>query len=299
MNRLEERLRDAFGAAAETVRPESAAGLRARPATTGTRRLAPLAAAAAVAVIVIGASVSTPLLLAGGQHARPSSTGTEASSATPVGAPASVQVLPMVVGMSVNQGTASLAAAGLQVTVTWAASAAVAPGTVIAEEPAGGTHVPVGTIVAVTVSTGTSPSVTITLQPTRLVTVSADAVTIRIPRAWRPTSGIRPVVGYHGVSGWVQVQGVTEPAGVRAACTGVAAHSVSHYGRRPAIRYLRIDGRPGCEIVPGMSAGGTAAPMISALVEYRSPLTHGANFLLISADPADLLGMIRSIRVHH
>ena len=140
---------------------------------------------------------------------------------------------------------------------------------------------------------------TITLQPTRLVTVSADAVTIRIPRAWRPTSGIRPVVGYHGVSGWVQVQGVTEPAGVRAACTGVAAHSVSHYGRRPAIRYLRIDGRPGCEIVPGMSAGGTAAPMISALVEYRSPLTHGANFLLISADPADLLGMIRSIRVHH
>lgn len=81
MNRLEERLRDALDAAAETVRAESLAGLRVRPGVVRTRRLALLAAAAAVVVIVVGASVSTALVPAGKIHGQASSGGGRPSSA--------------------------------------------------------------------------------------------------------------------------------------------------------------------------------------------------------------------------
>jgi Tol biopolymer transport system component len=70
VNRMEDRLRDAFGAAARTVRPETIRGLPGRPPSRpGRRRLAPLAAAAAVAVVIAAVFLITPLVLSGHQNA--------------------------------------------------------------------------------------------------------------------------------------------------------------------------------------------------------------------------------------
>jgi hypothetical protein len=43
---------------------------------------------------------------------------------------------------------------------------------------------------------------------------------------------------------------------------------------------------------------GTALQLSSALVEYRSPISGGANFLLISGDPATMTGILATIRLH-
>jgi hypothetical protein len=298
VNRLEERLRDAFGAAADTVRAESVSGLRARPTATRPRRLAPLAAAVAVAVVVIGASVSAPLLLARGHHNRASSTAGATSSPAPsAGSSGAALVVPMVTGFSVREATATLQTVGLRSTVASEADSAVPAGAVITQDPAPGTHVPVSAIVTLTVSTGASPSVTYTLQPSRLVTIRGYGVTLRIPQDWRQTRGLGPVVGYNGTSGWVQVQAVAEPAGLHRACTDVAAHDFGQSGRRAYISYRSIGGRRGCEIVPVRVHEGTALPMIAALVEYRAPIRDGANFLLISADPATMVGIMDSIQL--
>jgi acyl-CoA synthetase (AMP-forming)/AMP-acid ligase II len=121
------------------------------------------------------------------------------------------------------------------------------------------------------------------------VTVSAYAVTIRIPRSWQRTPGLGSGLGYSGASGWVQLQPLTERAGLHAACAEVAANKVSQYGRHPFIGYLRIDGRPGCQIPAALVNAGTAIPLATALVEYRSPISGGANFLLMTGDPATIL----------
>jgi hypothetical protein len=296
---MEERLRDAFGAAAETVQPGSVGSLRPRPHPARRRRLAPLAAAAAVAVIVVGASVSTPLLLSGGNHAQPSFTGTGASSSSPSASPSvATQPIPNVVGMALGQATTELLALGLRITVlSGASSSTVPPGAVMAQTPPPGTQVPTGAVVELVSSIGPGPSLTYTLQPSRLVTVPADAVTIRIPQDWQRTHGLGPAIGYNGSVGWVQLQAETQPAGIRAACRAVAAENVSQYGHRPYISYRRIDGRPGCQIVPDLVNG--ALPMTSALVEYRSRLRDGANVLVIRGDPATMTGVTATVKLHH
>jgi len=66
VNRMEDRLRDAFGAAAGTVRADTIRGLPGRPPSPpGRRWLVPLAAAAAVAVVIAAVFVITPLVLSG------------------------------------------------------------------------------------------------------------------------------------------------------------------------------------------------------------------------------------------
>ncbi len=300
MNRLEDRLRDAFGAAAETVRPDSVGGLQSRPRTSRTRRLAPLTVAAAVALVVVGTSVVASLAAAGGQHARSSSAGAGASSPAASAVPSrAILVVPMVTGMAASQAIATLHAVGLRISTTSDTVSTAQPGTVIIQDPASGTEVPVSAIVTLTISSG--PSVTYTLAPSapsRLVTLPPYAVTIRILRSWQRTRGLGSGVGYSGVSGWVQLQAVTDRAGLHAACTRVAAENVSGYARVPFIDYLRIDGRPGCQILAALVNRRTAIPLISALVEYRSPLSDGANFLLISGDPATMTGIIATIRLH-
>jgi Tol biopolymer transport system component len=70
VNRIEERLRDAYEAAAATVRPETVRGLGDRPATPRrSRPLVPLAAAAAVAVVIAAVFLIPPLVLSGNQGA--------------------------------------------------------------------------------------------------------------------------------------------------------------------------------------------------------------------------------------
>lgn len=74
MSTLEDRLRDAFRADAETVRPETIADLPARPVRRGPKRarsplaraLVPLTAAAAVAAVALGVSLVAPLLRVNG-----------------------------------------------------------------------------------------------------------------------------------------------------------------------------------------------------------------------------------------
>jgi hypothetical protein len=79
MNRLEDRLRDAFKADADTVRPETIPSVPARPHRPARSRrariLIPLAAATAVIAVVVGVSLAVPLVGAPGQR-----TGTESPS---------------------------------------------------------------------------------------------------------------------------------------------------------------------------------------------------------------------------
>jgi hypothetical protein len=297
VNRIEDRLRDAFAAAADTVRPEAVRGLADRPVLARSRRIAPLAAAAAVAV-VIGASVATPLALVRGHHSGPPSTRAGASSpAASVGPSGAGLIVPDVTGLSAGQATATLQALGLRIS-KWPSVVGTEPtGTVLTQNPVPGTRVPVSTIVALAIKSAPSPDVTVTLTPGRLVTVSAYAATIDIPQSWQPTPDLGPAVGYNGSSGWVQLQAEDEPAGIRAACRAVAAENVSQYGHRPFISFRRIDGRPGCQIVADLVNG--ALPMTSALVEYRSRLRDGANVLVIGGDPATMTGVIASVKLHH
>jgi Tol biopolymer transport system component len=70
VNRIEERLRDAFGAAAATVGPEAIRGLPSEPPSPPRwRPLAPLAAAAAVAAIIAAVFLVMPMVLPGHQGA--------------------------------------------------------------------------------------------------------------------------------------------------------------------------------------------------------------------------------------
>lgn len=300
MNRIEDRLRDAFGAAAETVRPDSVSGLHTRPFAGRTRRLAPLAAAAAVAAIVVAASVITPLALAGGNGHPPAATG--GPSPTPAYG-ATVTTVPMVVGMSVSQATAVLNAAGLRVTAGGQIGNSLPAGTVITQTPAAGTRVPGGTMISLAVASGRG-SETVTLAPPRLVTVSQYAVTIKVEQGWQPSSSPGPVRGYRGVDGFVQLSAIAEPGGLHAACATVAR--LPAYGSEPRITYRSIDGRPGCLIVPSGDApaafqppGGPPLPTTSALVEYRIPLRGRDNFLLISTDPPHLQQIVGSVQLHH
>jgi hypothetical protein len=154
VNRLEDRLRDAFASAAETVRPESVTFLHEQRKPTPKRRFAPLAAAAAVALVIIGASVITPLALAGG-HRAPSAPGTAgvpspSATASPTGAV--VITVPLTVGMSQAQAVSVLSAADLNVVCEAQADTAVPAGTVIAQTPAGGSRLVPGATITLTVA---------------------------------------------------------------------------------------------------------------------------------------------------
>jgi hypothetical protein len=75
VNRLEDRLRDAYSAAAQAVPPETIRGLdnqaqgtRASQPRPRHQKLIPLAAVAAVAAVVVGAALVVPLVLSGHQR---------------------------------------------------------------------------------------------------------------------------------------------------------------------------------------------------------------------------------------
>jgi len=312
VNRIEDRLRDAFAAAAETVQPESVAGLPEPSHTTKRRHVAALAAAAAVAVVVVGASVIAPLAL-GGDHRASSSPGAAAvPSVSASGASASAISVPFVVGASVAQAEALLSGAGLDVTVQALANATAAPGTVIEQipagtvmeqVPAGGTFVASGAAVTVVVAIGSGSLATITLAPPRLVTMAQFAVTIAIEQIWQGSSTY-----YSGVDGFVEASSFLQPLGLDAACAAIASQHA--YGSHPQITYRSIDGQPGCLIMPSGDApvwfrlyGGPALRDSSMLVAYRKALRAPAgnylNILQISTDPAHLQQIVDSVQLHH
>ena len=113
MNILEERLRDAYRGAADTVRPERVPAPRwAREQVSrrgpsarrlAWRKLTPLAAAAAVVVVAVGAAVGLPRWLSG--------PGTTPAPAAPAGSPPRF----MVIATDVADGSGSFRYAPLQV----------------------------------------------------------------------------------------------------------------------------------------------------------------------------------------
>lgn len=129
MSRIEDRLHDAFGAAAGTVRPESVAELPDLGRVTRGRHVA--------------------------AQASPSSQSRPSSSSSP-----EVTTVPMVVGMTVGQATSVLQAAQLRVMITSQGSGAVPPGTVVAQSPVAGTRLISGATITVTVAAvpGSSPT---------------------------------------------------------------------------------------------------------------------------------------------
>ena len=142
----------------------------------------------------------------------------------------------------------------------------------------------------------------------RQVRSATFAVTISIPADWQPTPDLGAGrFGYDGGSGWVQLNAMVEPFGLRDACTVAATGNVVH-----------PDGRPGCLIFPSSDAprqshrtGEPAFPTSAALVEYRQPVFAGGGcltptgqhclypLLLIYADAAHLAAIADSVRLHH
>lgn len=310
MSRLEDRLIDALGAAAETVRPESAGVLREPTAPARTWRIAPLAAATAVAVIIILASVITPLALAGG-HPLHSSTGTGSRSLRPSATRSGMAVaVPQVIGMSAQQAASLLVAAGLRVSITEQAGSGVLAGLVIMQTPAAGSRSAAGATVTLVIDSGPgpSPSAGPTQPPANRTITSTDlAVTITIPGTWQQTPAYDGATTYDGASGWVEIIGAAEPAALAARCTQVATSNVNHpFGLHPQIVYRSIDGRPGCLIYPSSDApwearraGGPRFQTSAVLVEYAQPLAGGWGYLYLEADPQHLLAIANSIQLHH
>ena len=157
-------------------------------------------------------------------------------------------------------------------------------------------------------------------RPARLVSSQTFAVTISIPADWQPTPNLGPDrFGYDGPSGWMQLNAMVEPSGLRYACTVAATGNVLYpYGLHPQIIYRSIDGRPGCLIFPSSDAlrqshrtGYPAFQNSAALVEYRQPISAGGgcltptgqhclySLLLIYADPAHLAAIMDSVQLHH
>jgi hypothetical protein len=158
------------------------------------------------------------------------------------------------------------------------------------------------------------------VRPARQVSSGTFAVTISIPGDWQPTPDLgADQPGYDG-SGWVQLNAMVEPSGLRYACTVAASGNVSlnPYGLHPQIIYRNIDGRPGCLIFPSSDAirqthrtGYPAFQNSAALVEYRQPISAGGgcltptgqhclySLLLIYADPAHLVAIVDSVQLRH
>jgi hypothetical protein len=158
-------------------------------------------------------------------------------------------------------------------------------------------------------------------RPARQVSSATFAVTISIPADWQPTRNLgSDRFGYDGPSGWVQLNAMVEPSGLRYACTVAADGNVLNpYGLHPQIIYRNIGGRPGCLIYPSSDAppqshriGYPAFQNSAALVEYRQPVSVGGggcltatgqhclySLLIIYADPAHLAAIVDSVQLHH
>jgi penicillin-binding protein 1A len=97
---------------------------------------------------------------------RPPQSFIEATTTTTVPPPTSAvpsppTVVPKVVGMSLEEGTAALRAAGFQVARVWVAGTDRPPGQITGQSPAGGTSAPAGSTIALEAEAGASGTVTV------------------------------------------------------------------------------------------------------------------------------------------
>ena len=301
MNSVEDRIRDAFGAAADIIQQNNSRGLydrpRHSPRSTARSRLAPLAAAVAVAAIIIGAAVVIPLVLIGQRQAaghRPSGA-IRPPMATP--RPRTIQV-PFVVGLSRAAASSELARRSLTTRIVQTSDVVAPSGIVVARAPAGGSQVRAGATVTLTVAG----------QPAALRTVMSTTwqVSLSIPDSWTvtPYLGLGRL-GYSGRSGYVQVDAAGQPGGIGLNCAAWAMSNVLHpYGSDPKIVYTRVAGQPACMIFPSahaprwaQRAGGPAFQQSTAYIQYRHSV-QGYQLLVITADPAHLRALVQSIKLH-
>jgi len=147
---------------------------------------------------------------------------------------------------------------------------------------------------------------------TKTLTDRSLKATVTIPVAWKKIPDLgRGRFGYAGKSGWVQLDAAEKPGGLRYTCrleaTGTPAGRV--YGKHPHITFRRIDGRPGCLIMPSRDAprsavvkNGPKFQQAEALVAYRRPIhTDGGRWplLVIYGNRGHIKPIVRSVRLHH
>jgi hypothetical protein len=143
-------------------------------------------------------------------------------------------------------------------------------------------------------------------EPVKVLTSKQFAATVSVPRSWTKT----PYVGrfaYDGRSGFISLNAASEPkGGLKAACRTAATGGRVHiFGTHPRIIFRPIDGRPGCVILPSKDAprlpvrrGGPKFQTSEAFAAYRHPLS-GYPLFVISADPAHVMPLADSVRLHH
>jgi len=85
--------------------------------------------------------------------------------------------VPSVVGTTQASATSAISAVNLPINVTFQASATIPSGTVISQNPAGGTLVAPGTPVAIVVSSGSAPTITATVRTVRQAGAAGATIT--------------------------------------------------------------------------------------------------------------------------
>jgi hypothetical protein len=312
VNSVEDRIRDAFGAAADTIQQNNIRGLHDRPRRSpplaARSRLTPLAAAVAVAVIIVGAAVLVPLVFTGQRPPGATRPPTLASSPASTHGPRTTRV-PDVVGLSRAAASSELSRQSLTVRIVQYADPDVPTGIVVAQAPAGGFRVRAAATVTLTVASHPAPRTTAPISSPppaalRIVTSTTWQVSLSIPDSWTMTPYLGRF-GYDGESGYVQVLSATEPGGLDHSCAATATTNVlQQYGSDPKIVYTTVAGQPACLIFPSADAprspqraGGPAFQTSTAFIQYLHPV-QGYALLCISADPAHLMALVQSIQLH-
>ncbi len=146
---------------------------------------------------------------------------------------------------------------------------------------------------------------------TKTLTDRGLKATVTIPRAWKkiPYLG-RGTFGYSGRSGWIELNASDESGGLRHTCRMAAAGtaSIAVFGKHPRVAFRKIDGRPGCLIMPSRDAprwaevkNGPKFQEAEVLVTYRRPIHDDGRWplLVIYANPARIKSIVRTVRLHH
>lgn len=147
---------------------------------------------------------------------------------------------------------------------------------------------------------------------TKTLTDRSLKTTVTIPATWKkiPYLG-RGQFGYFGQSGWMELNASEKPGGLRYTCRFTATDTPASrvYGKHPHITFRKIDGRPGCLIMPSRDAprfavvkNGPKFQQAEALVEYRHPIHTGDGrwpLLVIDGNRGHIKPIVRSVRLHH
>ncbi|HYZ54499.1 MAG TPA: hypothetical protein VE733_13500 [Streptosporangiaceae bacterium] len=142
-------------------------------------------------------------------------------------------------------------------------------------------------------------------EPVKVLTSKQFAATVSVPRSWTKTPYMDRFA-YDGRSGFISLNAASEPKGLKATCQTFAEGGRVHiFGTHPRLIFRAINGRPGCVILPSKDAprlsvrrGGPKFQTSEAFAAYRHPLS-GYPLFVIFADPAHVMQLADSVRLHH